>query len=674
MKYALLMFYETSLLLISMVIASWVHSKTETRDKSVFVPIINAFGTKICLCFFLPFLITSLKLNEPRFYFFVALFISAFVFVAFVKNPSYLTTIPSSINRFLCSRKNLILVSLFLVFGPVIFINIGPPQEFDSLLVINNLYDWSNNSLNPFEGYHKYGVITWEIGFLPSFVITKTDYFWCWINFQVLFLITIASIFIARRLQIGALLATLSVIASLSLYHFWFYPGNFGIKSDIALCAGVLLVYLGLSLISERKNDIESVLMLSLGAAFMLTKEMGPLLLCGELLLFCIVHMCSIPLSRFVGIFKGILFVSLPVAGHEYLRNLFVHGNPVYPLPVKIGFLALPGNAIRTVRSISGTSIISNIDNDQVWAWWLGIGLNHYPVGILLPYLIFAIIGLSVYRLGNYLRKKNAIDWTFLAWYTTITWGIYFFLPLTAASPSGDFIFIAQLRSMRYNLGGVILIEIFAISLLNRKHLFKDAGAYLFVFANLIYRIYLLYFYVPTNHFGVLNFPDAQIELYIEGTVLLATAMLVIIMLPKSMRGAGTLVLLFSLLISSPYIFERNRHLVSDRWNPIKNVLAENKGTSVFLISTLGNKGDKEQVPYIYAAVGNHFQNTVDRGDISSLSARCTENNAPNYVGIISSAPGLVKSDIDEVTMHLNKFGYYKIDSNEWSAIYERRL
>lgn len=670
MIFALFFFYEISLLLISIALASWLHLQAKSSKNSLAIPIINIFATKISLGFFIPYVVTSLGLNYPKIYLLIALLIFLYVLLIFNKRPDCLT-IPQSINEFLEKRKNLLLLLPFIVFGPLIFISIGPPHDFDSQLVINNLYDWSNNIPNPFDGEDKSGLVIWELGFLPSFVITKSGYFWCWINFQVLLVIAISSITIARRLQLNEWLATLSVIASLSLYHFWFYPGNFGIKSDIALCAGVIMFFLGMTLAVEQKNNSENTLLLSLGAAFILTKEMGPLLLVGVLFVSLYAYRESLSARGVISLFKGICFISIPLSGHEYLRNMFVHGNPVYPTPLKIGLLDLPGSEFRKIRgTIDGTSIVSNLDKQQVWDWWFGIGATPHPVGFLLPYAVILTLGLCVYVVINGLLKKNIPVWAPLACYAAFTWSVFFFLPWTASSPSGNLIFITQLRSLRYNLGGAILVELLVVHLLIRKGFLKEKVSYLFVFSNLISRLYLLYFEVPVEHYGALNYPNAPTGLYIGGTIILACSSVLIYLLPAKMRGAGMLVLLFGLVASSPYVFEQNRNFIGDRWIPITKILAESPGTSVFLMSELAeNAGGL--VPYVYAAAGNHFQHSVTRGTYSYLSDLSREKKSPAYVGVISPPPGLSEKDIVNLTRSLSELGYLKLDSDKWSAIYK---
>ena len=119
-------------------------------------------------------------------------------------------------------------------------------------------------------------------------------------------------------------------------------------------------------------------------------------------------------------------------------------------------------------------------------------------------------------------------------------------------------------------------------------------------------------------------------------------------------------------------LFEKNRNLLGGQWIPISKELAEKPGATVFLISHLGNNNELEQLPFTYAAVGNHFQHSVSRGNLSELSARCRSGDIPNYVGIISPPPlGLLPKETEDASIILSKLGYDKLDSNKWSAIFK---
>jgi len=680
-SFALFGAYEISLLLMCMAFASWVHFKIEPSRKVTSLPLLITVSAKICVGFFIPFVTTLLHFNDLKTYYLIILTTWVSIIFIYAINSDYIKLVPSIINRFLQKKENLLLLSIFLLFAPLLFMSLGPPRDGDSLWIINNVYDWSQNIRSPYDPM--FSGTMWEIGYLPSTLLTQSDYFWPWINLQALFVISLASITLARILGINPLLATISTTSSLSVYYFWFFPGPFSLKCDFGLTSGLLLFALGLILVTQQKKDAESFLLISIGSALMFTKLNGPFLLAGELLIFALFSYSqkTITMKNMVSIILWICLISIPLVGHVYLYNLFVHGNPLYPIAMDFWHAAAPGGAGAT-RTFAGTSIMSNLDNPMVWTWWFGTHNRHLPVGPLLPYTVLALFGLCFYALIQYKRTKVFPIWTLLAFYTVITWILYFNTSLTASmpQPKGTFTPIIQLRSLRYNLGGIILVELLITCLLIRKGILKDALAYIFVLINLLSRIYLLYFYIPTAHFGVLNYPNAPTEIYIGGSILLALAFMLIFLLPRSIKGWFSLAMIIALVASSPFIFEKNRHLMGDRWIPISNELAEKPRATVFLLSDLGNTEetpstkDIPQLPFVYAAVGNHFQHLVATGRPSELSSRCRSGDAPNYVGIISPPPlGLHPKISEDASILLSELGYYKLDQNKWSAIYKLR-
>jgi hypothetical protein len=319
-----------------------------------------------------------------------------------------------------------------------------PVDEIDSLNYLHFLLEWMNNRLTPYSFSTNY-VAFWELGFVPSWVLTRSENFFPFVGLKAVLVAVGALGLIARELELPALVRRAVVMAALAFPFFWSGPTGVGtLKNDAAQAAGVL--FLTVALLRVARGG-EAGLWLAAGLTLASVKYSG--ILFAALL---VAMMFGLGLRWRALAVPAV--VALAGCGHYYLRTLIEHGNPFYPFIVKVGPIALPGTG-----DLSGTSILASLGDARLWRAFFRPEGGVSPAGLLFPILLPVMLLLGVWLGWRWWRERRAE--LLLGPVAVAGWLLYFRSFYSASANPGDLAFVLHgLPSLRYVEGILLLGEL----------------------------------------------------------------------------------------------------------------------------------------------------------------------------------------------------------------------
>lgn len=517
---------------------------------------------------------------------------------------SNLNTTLTKISRKIFTWK--IIIMFFLIL-PLIISIIRPLENYDSLLFWNYIVDWALNESTPYERAWSF-VPIWELSYLPSMIITKSDNFF-WINsIKSLIIIALGTYLIGRQIRIPKNLAVLVAFSGILFFVYW----QVGVEPEIIglgggthvgslknyhfVASGMILIALSILRIIKSDFDRLSGVILVLGIIFTTTKYAGVLITIISLTLLVIFHRQKILHYKkrilFWGVIGTVFIISL--TGHYYLENLIDHQNPFYPLKIKFLGYELPGNI-----DWSNTSIVSNLEDNRVIQILFPV-TQISKAGLLFP-VIFSFglvgpVGIIFYQILNY-KKKRELDShiIFLSIFIFFNWILFLITPLSAGRFLSDLQYLQTLISLQYAEAILILTELLFIYFLIRIGIPKNI-LLLVVGINLVSRIFLLY---------------SQLPEYIDYFILVYPIAIIIgikIFLPLLKRKRIIIFIIFGVLvgISSPYIYDEHRKMgwAQPYYDEVIKEINDMEPKKIILLN-------RENIFLPYYFIGNNNQHSV---------------------------------------------------------------
>jgi hypothetical protein len=337
-----------------------------------------------------------------------------------------------------------------------------PVREVDSLYNLHYVLGWLDEGRNPYHFAFHY-VPFFELGTLPGLALAGHDGL-LWVQgAKAIGLLGAALWMLAEEFGLDRKLRLLAVSQALLLLHLWWnYSGISTIKNDMAAAAGQAL----LALVLVRAARIRRAggemgawerAAAVVGAILVCTKFSGPILLAVWAPLAWLAGRQSWLAGRRMAWawWTGGAAAWLATVGHYYTKNVWEHGNPVYPFAMKLGPLRLPGLADQ-----SHTSLLYSWREPAVWKsfFWPEGGVS--PMGVLFPLAWGALAALVVWRLA---RWKNP---EFPLFYGAALF-VYLRSIYSASGQIGDLQFVRNdLNSLRYFEGTYLTGELWLAGML----------------------------------------------------------------------------------------------------------------------------------------------------------------------------------------------------------------
>jgi hypothetical protein len=528
---------------------------------------------------------------------------------------------PRALGGFVASLRRLALfddrwtlAGILALWIPVFCLSFRPVGEIDSLNYLHFLLEWMANRATPYAFATNY-VAFWESGFLPGWILTRTDFFFPLIALKAVVLVAVALSLVGVELGLPRRLVLWTAAGTIALQHFWSASSGVGtLKNDAPQAAGAVLLCLTLLRASRGEWGRREAVLLTLGAVFASVKYSGVILAFVALGAVAVLRIerggamrSAAPRYVLPALAGGAVW--LATCGHYYVRTLLQHGNPFYPFQIDFLGLRLPG-----LGDLSYTSILGNLHRPDLWRllFWPAGGIS--PAGLLFPLTLAAglITPLAYLITGVSKRRRPSPAW-WLALYILAGWILYFRSCYSASGAENDLGYMrASLNSIRYAEGILGLSELFLIWLLWRSRVprwtpFVLAGA------GLLSRLAILYSQIPAQNFRL-------------STLLLIAAISAAAALRLSSIAVPVTAL--ALLIACPWLVERNRAQWQFWWKDIYRPVAELRPSSIYLI-------EDDRAGYFAGHIllaGNPLRHQVRAGSNPELRDRLAHGDRPQFI------------------------------------------
>jgi len=419
-----------------------------------------------------------------------------------------------------------------LLFAPLVLLSFRPVEEIDSINYLHYLIEWMANRATPYTFATNY-VAFWELSFLPTWIITRMDWFFPLLALKAVVLIALGAWLAGVELGVPTRLLLLTVFGAILMRHYWYaYSGVPTLKNDALHGAGFVLLALVVMRAARAPIQSTDLTLLAFGTAFAAVKYTG---IFAAVIAIALIIWLRRPRGAALAAIAAFFTLT---SGHYYLNNLVRYGSPFYPFQINIAFIHLPGTA-----DLSNTSILYSLRNPQLWRYLFLPPTVLSPAGLLFPLILGAILPVALWQCFRHERR-------WVAFLILCGWLLYFRSVYSASASAGDLAFIANnLNSVRYVDGVLALSEIFLVALAARFTWI----VWPLVALNAASRLYDLYSKVPI--------PPIWLALTILAAALVFHFRLV----------AG----LIALLVITPLVIERNRLEWTTYWNDLKPSLED---------------------------------------------------------------------------------------------------
>ena len=616
-----------------------------------------------------------MKINDQAQYLLAATIL--FVVLHFIKKSNlsdFFSYLKNTIFQLTKSAFDWKIVIIFIALLPMLWWGLRPPDDTDSIYLLNSNFSWITNQLTPYNNWANYTPFH-QLSFVPSMVVTSSDnYFWL-VMIKPVILLGLVTYAIGNELKLNKNLIWLSVFTSLLFFRIWmgWGPAYGSLKEDALMGVGFLLI--ALSVLNSRNEKLSrlSFLFLLFGIMFASAKWLGLAYVVLGLGLFVIFNWKEIRLRKksfFVWLtIISLVFISL--TGQVHIQHFLEYGNPFYPVKISIFGIELPGTEDITERSKS--SIIANLDDIRIWQILIPTD-RPSPGGLLFPLtMAFGTIGCFIiftYNAMKYVRKKNQ-DTTilFLSIFVLLSWLLYFNTIGTACHPldieCDNLIFLRDLRSMRYQDGPIFLTELFFVFILVRLGI-PNRIIFGIIGINLVSRLYLDY--QGRMEFIFKNYIQVEWLIY---PILIAIALFFIVKYLRNDVGRVIVVCIVGgfIFVYVPIIVDDLTVFFAVNWKEVREAIYELPSSKIFLISIYDNAAT---FPSSYIIHGNRFQHEVEMGSFDELNKILQSQNIydnPDYVAFLCQKEyKMCVEDKEKLSEEMMKFNFI-VKANAKSGI-----
>ena len=327
----------------------------------------------------------------------------------------------------------------------------APMNEFDSLHTFNFLIRWLTEPALPYEFAFDY-VSFWEASFVPGLILGQSRNLHIWLSAQAFLLYSLALYVLASRVDLPRSVC-LSIVAAAAFlpWHWGFASGVPTIKNDMIANAGFLLA-LGIlvGLHKGERADWKVGIAFGIALGFMTVKYSGPLV--AVMLIIAAAAIVWLRDRAAIRSALPMLGVAIAVAvigtGHYFVKNLVLHGNPLYPFVLSLGLLVLPG-----YMDVRGTSILNHLGEVRTWKLLFGMDAAAQPQMVLMRLAMVAPFAMIVVALIR--RQRSNSDITLVAMLAIAGWLVWSASFWSAGTVPGNWIYLEGLPSFRYATGAL---------------------------------------------------------------------------------------------------------------------------------------------------------------------------------------------------------------------------
>jgi len=547
--------------------------------------------------------------------------------------------------------KTLVIVA---VIAPVFLLVIRPIDENDSVYVLSFMFEWINNSINPYSITAELPAF-WELAFIPSILITNSDSFLWVTSFKPLFIIGLSSYLVGRKIGLPGRLSWLTAVTGCMFFILWFrVSGVSTLKNDPILTAGIILI--ALSIIKIIKGDLDKTkfFFFLAGISFVLVKYQGAAFVLIGIIFLIITYRKQITKinKKILVIFSVGILIMFFTTGHYYVHHFVETGNPFYS--------EFPTGENKLIEEVfkGKTSIVSNLDDERIFRYLLYHPSNIIKAGILSPLIItfgfLGTLGIILYSSTKFIQtRKSDSKILFLSLFIFLGWVLFYVTPRVVGNPADEtFSFLESFLTMRYVTGTIILTEFLFIFFLWKLRI-PQVVILTIIGIHLATRLFYLYGRIP---------PHVDLSLIIFPIVIVVALFLLRNHLWRlKIRGTIIICLTIIIFVTMPQIVEINRDVWFWYWN---DAIME-----VYYLppSTIAAIDDLERPwapPPTYPILGNEFQHTAVQYTYESLFQflKTTPRDSisyPDYIFIYCNKH-LKKCDDStiEKSSQFNEFGY----------------
>lgn len=336
-----------------------------------------------------------------------------------------------------------------------------PLAEVDSVMTLSSLLEWAGNQATPYKyvWYDAYPAF-WELGYLPSLVLTHSDAWLWWRSLQALCLVALAGYVLSRHLGLPRLVAAVGVGGVVMFRHFWRVDlsGPATLKNDALVAAGFLLALLAVSQAAEARTSWRAWVWLGLAWPFLTTKYSGLGVAGLAALLVVALGWPAFRREPRVGVasLASLGAVALATTGHYYVHNLVAHHNPLYPVRLRVAGHEVFAGPL----DLGGSSILSNLGRRELYESLMAAA----PAGgWAFPALAVMGVGLAWWALWRAPWRPERRGRAACALLLLAGWASYLGAYWSAGSGPGDLRFVHNLNSLRYALGPLAGAELLAL-------------------------------------------------------------------------------------------------------------------------------------------------------------------------------------------------------------------
>lgn len=653
----LFLLYEFSIFMACMSIFYKI-GKNENITKTKLIVLV--ISTNIVISSLISTIFSFLQINNSVYYVLTALFLAISLNSFIIKNDhkqykEFLSSFVNYVFENLFSKKNLVFFSLLL---PLLFNIIKPPENIDSLDVMNSILPMAFNQINPYDFYYNY-VAFWELSYFPSLIITNSDNFFWYDSIKPVILIGLGSYLVGRTLGLPKFLVALVAFSGILFFHFWMPAGPSGIstlKNDMIFGAGV--IFLAYYLIKAKTcPSFSNFIIFLLGSVFVLNKFSGVPIIVFSIVLLIIINKNKL-LEKirhpYVWFYVIVIFIT---TGHYYLKNLILFENPFYPIKFVVGGVGFQNG----LYDLSGTSIISSLGNPKLWEYLSPSDLLKADLFLPIYLGIVIIFSFLIYSIIKH-PKKNLEKYHFLVGLFILgTWALFLNSGWSASAIPEDFAYISTLNSLRYVEGLVVLTEIFLVFLSWRIGISVKILIAL-VAVHVALQLFGLYSQLPYGIFANnINF---------DFTLLVFPFIFVLVLFViknriSHLRGKITILLfvIAMIFIFSPHLLESNRAYWILPFNDVIFEIYDSKSSNIVLIP---EPSFRWYFTYVYPLSGNNFQHDVitltekqfKDGNGKPYFKQSDSHEKPDYIIRLCDPLHYCNKDLNEFATRMIDYNY----------------
>lgn len=546
-----------------------------------------------------------------------------------------------------------------------------PIDEWDSLYLLDylQLLHQNRSALHPTPWHYS---MFWELGYLPGMAFTRNDYLFWVTSLKPVLLVAIVLHQIGTRLGLSRSLSALAAVNAVLLCHFWLNTSGVGtLKNDMIHVAGATLLVLGGLRTIRGHLDRETGVLLGAAVIFVTAKYSGLPETAGALGLMALFGGRNLLAHRRLVVrWAGCAGMAwILTTGSYYAWNLYQYRNPLYPFPIKIGPLTLPGPPGIVSGALAGTTILSSIGDLRLWGCFFPLDRVSIA-GLWFPFTFaFGLVACAsvLARAGLFVSRRRAVDSSqvFVSSILLVFWFIYVRSFFSASARPGDLVYLRdQMNSLRYAEGSVGVSELFLLALLMRTGCAEIVPRF-FLVTSMVSRVVLLYLW---SEWG-------SLDAFTYNALFVGPSCFLLLLALGEIRGTRLKValaiqsLILVLFVFAPRRIEeyRDRYWYC-HWKDVWSRLDTLPQGRIFLVYDGKNFSKENYSMYKYVLTRGCFDNDV-RGipEDVLLSGR---KKWADYV-VYLRMPDRGKAElVREFDRRLPPVGYERISGNEYCSLF----